>query len=243
MSYRWQSAVRTETGNVRELNEDACLDLSARGVWAVADGMGGHAAGDVASRLIVELLAQVRSHDRFSGLVDDVEDRVLDANARLHAMSRQGYPPRIIGSTIAVLLAFGGHCLSAWAGDSRVYRSRGGRLHQITRDHSEIEDLIASGQLEREQAESHPSSNVITRAVGGAPRFFLDLAVERLQDGDRYLICSDGLYRELALEEMAQRLEAGTCTEACERLLDTALERECADNVTAVVVDFTATPS
>lgn len=237
-SFRWQSASRSEVGNVRKLNEDACLDLPARGLWIVADGMGGHEAGEVASRMVVDELGRITNHDRFSEFVDDVEDTVLDVNRRLYAMANSGPAPKVIGCTLAGMLTFGGYCLSVWAGDSRVYRLRQGAMKKITRDHSEVEEMIARGEIREEDAELHPSANVITRAVGGVERLFLDLTIDALEHGDRYLICSDGLYKDLDAEEIEARLGVGDCLDACGELIETALSRECPDNVTVVVVDF-----
>ncbi len=241
-TFRWTSASRTDVGNKRQVNEDACLDLPARGLWVVADGMGGHAAGDVASQALVSKLNGVDSHDKFSEFVEDVEDRVLDVNRRLHEMSTEGDEARVVGSTLAALLAFGPNVLSMWAGDSRVYRLRqGDLLKQVTRDHSEVEEMIAQGTLDAESALDHPAANVVTRAVGGMPDLYIDLELGELEDKDRYLICSDGLFKDLAEEEIEEIVFEGSCTDACERLIDTALERECADNVTVVVVEFNET--
>jgi protein phosphatase len=237
-NFRWQSASKSIVGNVRELNEDACLDLPARGLWVVADGMGGHQAGDVASHMVVNELGRLDSHDRFSAFVDDVEDRLLKVNANLYAMANSGPEPQVIGCTFAGMLAFGAHCLSVWAGDSRVYRRRDARLRQVTKDHSEVEEMIARGEISEEDAQSHPSANIITRAVGGIANLFLDFALDAIADGDRYLICSDGLYKDLAVDEIDACLSRGDCTEACGELIDTVLARECADNVSVIVVDF-----
>jgi protein phosphatase len=237
-AFRWQSAARSEVGNVRKLNEDACLDLSARGLWVVADGMGGHAAGDVASKMVTDNLRGVDNHDKLSALVNDVEDRVLDANRRLYAMAAVGDGNKIIGCTVAALLANGRHCVCAWAGDSRVYRMRGGTLEQITRDHSEVEELLERGEISKESASAHAAQNIVTRAVGGAEQLFLEYTVHEIRDGDRFLICSDGLYKELPDEKLVEQLGNPSCVDACDDLLDTALAGECADNVTAIVVDF-----
>jgi serine/threonine protein phosphatase PrpC len=242
-AFRWQSASRTDVGNVRKLNEDAYLDLPASGLWVVADGMGGHDAGELASRMVVRELSGVPTHERFSDFVDDVEDRVLKVNQQLFSMSHEGAVPRVIGCTFAGVLAFGGHCLSVWAGDSRVYRSRDGKLERITRDHSEVEELVARGEITAAEAELHPSANVITRAVGGVERLFLDLRVDALRDGDRFLICSDGLYKDLEFREIEAQLGEGNCIDACGRLIDTALSRECLDNITVIVVDFSRVES
>ena len=101
-----------------------------------------------------------------------------------------------------------------------------------------LEEMIERGAIDEDSAEDHPSANVITRAVGGSERLYLDLKVEEIEDKDRYLICSDGLYKELSDEEMTERLGSGGCVDACAALMETALERECSDNVTAVVVEF-----
>lgn len=237
-AFRWQSAARSEVGNVRKLNEDACLDLSARGLWVVADGMGGHAAGDIASRMVTDNLRGVDNHDKLSALVDDVEDRVLDANRRLYSMAMLGDDQKIIGCTVVALLASGKHCVCAWAGDSRVYRLRDGKLEQITRDHSEVEELLERGEISKESASAHAAQNIVTRAVGGAEQLFLDYTLDEIRDGDRFLICSDGLYKELPEDKLVGKLGNPSCVSACDELLDAALSGECSDNVTAIVVDF-----
>ena len=237
-SFRWQSAGRSEVGNVRKLNEDAFLDLSARGLWVVADGMGGHAAGDVASRMVTDKLRDVAPHDKLSAFVNDVEDRVLAANERLYTMATQDAEQRIIGCTVVALLVDHAHCMSVWAGDSRVYRLRDGELTRLTRDHSEVQELLDRGEINDVSAETHAAQNVVTRAVGGTERLFLDYALHELKNGDRFLLCSDGLYKELSVADMTEQLSIPSCVDACDKLLVTALGRDCADNVTAIVVDF-----
>lgn len=237
-SFKWLSASLTHVGTVREINEDAVLDVPSRGLWVVADGMGGHAAGDVASQMIVENLRQVPAVKKLSSFVNVVEDRLLDANQKLYEMSISGAEQRVIGSTVAALLAFENHCLCVWVGDSRVYRLRDGRLEQITRDHSEVEELLEQGLITPEAATTHPAGNVITRAVGGASELLVDLNLHELRKGDRFLICSDGLYKELSCVDMRDRLANGSCKQVCQNLVDTALARNCTDNVTVVVVEF-----
>jgi serine/threonine protein phosphatase PrpC len=122
--FSWTSSSRTDVGNERQVNEDACLDLPSHGLWVVADGMGGHAAGDVASQMLVGKLSGIDIHDKLSVFVDDVEDRVLEVNRRLHDMSFEGDEPKVMGSTLAALLAHENHVVSMWVGDSRVYRLR-----------------------------------------------------------------------------------------------------------------------
>jgi serine/threonine protein phosphatase PrpC len=222
---------------VRTHNEDAVLELPAAGLWAVADGMGGHAAGDVASRMIVEALCGVTRRERPSELLDDVEDRLCAVNSQLYRTAAAG-KGGMCGSTVAVLLAFGGYCLSVWAGDSRIYRSRAGLLSCITRDHTEVQALLDEGVLDAAAAGQHGSQNVITRAVGGAQDLYLDLELRELQHRDRYLLCSDGLYKELADERLAAHLAANDPEGACRALLKEALGGVCSDNVSVAVVQF-----
>jgi serine/threonine protein phosphatase Stp1 len=236
-AFTWRSAAVTSQGNVRTHNEDAVLELPAAGLWAVADGMGGHNAGDVASRMIVEALCGVTRRERPSELLDDVEDRLCAVNERLYRTSLAG-EGGVCGSTVAVLLAFGSHCLSVWAGDSRIYRSRAGVLACITRDHSEVQAMVDEGVLDAAAAGRHTAQNVITRAVGGGPELYLDLELRELEHRDRYLLCTDGLYKELADERLAAHLAANDPEGACRVLLKQALAGTCSDNVSIAVVEF-----
>ena len=146
--------------------------------------------------------------------------------------------PLLIGSTVAALLAFDRYCVTVWAGDSRVYLLRENKLSMVSRDHSEVQNLVDQGLVAAEDAESHPQANIITRAVGGAESLYLDYVLRELTDGDRFLICSDGLFKDVTEPEIQQFLDKGSCAEASKTLLDLALSRECKDNVTVVVVDF-----
>jgi type VI secretion system protein ImpM len=234
--FSWRSAAATSPGNVRSHNEDAVLELPAAGLWAVADGMGGHEAGDVASRMIVEELRSVATPSGLSELRDEVESRLCAVNAELYRGSlRQG---RTSGSTVAVLLAHDRHCLSLWAGDSRVYRLRDGELTCITHDHSAVQALVDQGVLDEKSAAVHGAANVITRAVGGASELCLDGELRLLEDGDGYLLCSDGLYKELSDAAMASHVAGKRPEEACEALVAQALRGACNDNVSVVVVEF-----
>jgi serine/threonine protein phosphatase PrpC len=233
--FTWRSAAATIVGNVRTRNEDAVLELPSVGLWAVADGMGGHNAGDVASQMVVMTLANVRNHQRASALLDEVEDRLHAVNDHLIEFAgKEG----IAGSTVAVLLALDRHVLSLWAGDSRIYRSRKGQLAQLTRDHSETQEMLDDGRLSPLDLIRRQSSNVITRAVGGAADLFLDIELSPLQDGDRYLLCTDGLHKELSERELARYLAHRRPDEACQALLWCAERGVCDDNVSAVVVRF-----
>jgi serine/threonine protein phosphatase Stp1 len=218
--FTWESAAATTVGNVRARNEDAILELPAVGLWAVADGMGGHSGGDIASQMVVQALAGVRDHERASALLDEVEDRLREVNDHLYLHSAAD-GNGISGTTVAVLLALQRHVISLWAGDSRVYRSRNGELAQLTCDHSDVQ-----------------ASNVITRAVGGAPQLFLDIRLTELQHRDQYLLCTDGLYKELSDQDLTQHLARFDVAQACQSLMKCALGGVCGDNVSAIVVEF-----
>jgi serine/threonine protein phosphatase PrpC len=241
--FTWRSASQTHPGCVREINEDACLERPDIGLWVVADGMGGHRAGDVASRMIVESLRGVARHARPSSFVDDLEDRVFEVNRRLHEQARAEAASVTMGSTIVAVFSFERYALCLWAGDSRAYRLRAGALEQISRDHSQVEEMVEHGEIGAESAETHPLANVITRAVGGAEDLYLDLDLEELRDRDRYLLCSDGLYKTLSRAEIGELLARGAPPDACEALLSLSLERSAADNVTIAVIDFEQTDS
>lgn len=236
--FTWRSSARTDPGRVRAVNEDAFLERPDIGLWVVADGMGGHEAGDVASHMLVDQLARLGPQARMSGFVDAVEGQVLDVNSRLFGMGHRKSAKRTIGSTVVALLACGSHSLSVWAGDSRVYVYRAGHLQAVTRDHSQVEELIEQGLILRVDAERHPEANVITRAVGATDSLCLDLELRDLQEQDRYLLCSDGLYKEVSEPEIAELLGTGTCAEASLALVNLTLERGAHDNVTVVVVDI-----
>jgi serine/threonine protein phosphatase PrpC len=232
IGFSWRSASATSKGNVRGENEDAVLDRPDVGLWVVADGMGGHNAGGVASAMIVEALAGLTRQSSPSALLNELEDRLIGVNDRLYRLSLDNQAG-MSGSTLVALLAFERHCLSIWAGDSRAYRNREGTLEQITHDHSEEQEMIDVGA-----SIEAVSSNVITRAVGGSKDLFLDIELRELRNHDRYLLCSDGLYRELSDADMAHHLTGNDPEGACKALMKQALSGRCSDNVSVIVVQF-----
>jgi len=234
--FRWISAAATHVGKVRQVNEDAMLERGDIGLWAVADGMGGHHAGDVASSSIVNILGEMHPSNRLSAYVDEVEDRILAINERLRRMAAEHEDNRTIGSTIVAMLAQDSHCAFLWAGDSRVYRSRDDQCVQITRDHSQVEEMVQQGLILREDAEQHPAANIITRAVGASDNLYIDVDIEELMDGDTYLLCSDGLYKHITDEEIAELLKTKNINDIPHQLINTTLERGAIDNVTVIAV-------
>ncbi len=234
---RWVSSARTDPGAEREINEDAYLERPDIGLWAVADGMGGHARGEVASAMVVGSLREVAQPLALSAYVDEVEDQILGVNSRLRAYAAER-GLKTIGATVAALLVFRQHAVCLWAGDSRVYRYRNRRLEQLTRDHALVEDLVGMGIVNRAEAENHPHANLVTRAVGAAERLHLDVDVCDVRTGDIFLLCSDGLSRELSERNIANALKKHGVHGASNALIDMALARRARDNVTAVTVEI-----
>lgn len=237
---RWTSAAATDPGRVRPVNEDAYLDRPDLGLWAVADGMGGHAAGDLASRLVAQALETVPPPVFLGRAAFELRRRLADANRQLRSEARrQG--KHIIGSTVAVLIALGEHCVLLWAGDSRIYRLRRGVLRRLSHDHSQVEELVEQGLLAREAAERHPAANIVTRAVGADDELEVDAQIYPIGNGDRFLLCTDGLTREMPERAILPVLSRGTAKENAEMLVHDACERGATDNVTGVVVHFSMT--
>ena len=232
---QWNSRAISHVGAVRKNNEDSYLHRPDLGLWVVADGMGGHAAGDVASQTVVECMTQIPSNGSLSSLVEAAEDKLLEANRRLLALAVNQHQ-RTIGSTAVALLARGGFAACLWAGDSRVYRVRGKKTERLTQDHAMVEDLVSSGLMSRDEAISHPQANRITRAVGAMPGLFIDVEMFPIEPNDIYVLCSDGLYKELSDAEIGKTLNGNE--QAVDALINLALERRARDNVTAIAVKF-----
>jgi protein phosphatase len=232
---QWSSAARSHPGRVRQVNEDAGLEQPKRGLWAVADGMGGHSLGEFASRVAVRCLLDLPDMDDLEQRVEAAKARLQDANRRLRAEAARRDVP-MIGTTIVALLAAGSRCACVWAGDSRIYLFRAGRLRQLTRDHSQLEMARAQHALSSDETLDRPPANVITRAVGGDDTLELDDVQLDVFDGDVFLLCSDGLSGEVSELAIEQALLLGHCRVATETLVDLALERGGSDNITAVVV-------
>ncbi len=233
MQWVWRSAQQTHRGNRRRNNEDALLSRSGDRLWVVADGMGGHQAGEVASQAITAALAAVALDGPLSAQVDVVEDALLAVNdeLRLHARSCGA---TTIGSTVVSMIADGSLGVVLWAGDSRLYRLRGRRLEQITRDHNPISDLLDAGTVSEAEALT-AETNIITRAVGGQPRLYLDLAVFDIACDDTFLLCTDGLYRELDDHALRDALRGDSLDGAAETLLERCLRGPARDNVSLVI--------
>ena len=223
----------TNRGMVRDRNEDSILTDPTGTLWAVADGMGGYGNGDVASDIVIDCLAKIPDGvDPGPALVarlKEANELVLERQ-RLPGMGR-------MGATVVAVLISRAVAHVAWAGDSRAYLLRGGRLRPLTRDHSVVQEMVDRGELSPEEAESHPESNMVTRAVGGGDELEVDLVSVPLSVGDRLLLCSDGLTR-CVYEQTVEALlrDASGPEDACQKLLREALDSGAPDNVSAITV-------
>ncbi len=236
-AFVFTSCGRTHCGKVRPYNEDAFMARDDIGVWAVADGMGGHTSGDYASNLIVENLTATAPPTSARDLMQDIKARLQAAHTTLQQAAVERGPGTVIASTVVVLMAFQRHYACLWAGDSRIYLARDGGISQLTHDHSYVQELIDGGMLAPERANSHPYANVVTRAVGTEHALDLDVATGELGPNDRFVLCSDGLTRLASDEQIAAILAAKPPEAAADALIDAALDGGARDNVTAVVVD------
>ena len=227
----------THPGTVRTHNEDAMVCRPDTGLWAVADGAGGHRAGEVASGMIATSLDGIPAALSAEECLGQVRLRLSAVHAALRERAaREGGEGSMIASTVVVLLIRNGHFVCLWVGDSRVYLLRDGLMEQITRDHSLVQALVDAGDLSAAEAERHPQANVITRAVGADdPMLELDKVTGTLSPGDRFLLCSDGLCKTLDNGTMASLV--ADQDHPADRLIAAALAAGARDNVTAVVVE------
>lgn len=232
----WKSAALTDPGVVRKLNEDAILSRPDAGLWAVADGMGGHELGDFASATVVEALESIGNIARLSDFVDAVEDALANANTNLLDYARANFGNATMGSTVAAMVIRDKIGVCLWAGDSRLYRYRRHKLEQLSRDHSQVEEMVQMGIISRSEAANHPQSNVITRAVGVEPGLYIEVTAFSARIGDTFLLCSDGLYGALDEDEIAASLAARDVEQSSEQLIAKSVASGAKDNVSVVIV-------
>ncbi|WP_058301650.1 Stp1/IreP family PP2C-type Ser/Thr phosphatase [Gorillibacterium timonense] len=240
-----RTASRTDIGNVRVVNEDRALvvpELQGLTLAIVADGMGGHQAGDTASQLAVELI-----HERLHGIEPDEPSAVNEeklaaaiasANTRIYEMARSQEQFNGMGTTVVVVLADANGLLVAHIGDSRAYLYQDGKLAQLTEDHSLVYELVRSGQLTKEEAEKHPRRNVLIRALGTDASVNADIRYYPWKPGDIALLCSDGLSGMISEPVIEQLLGAGRDLEkTADSLVELALAEGGDDNITVVLLE------
>lgn len=231
---QWQAWGHTECGPVRKHNEDALAVLGPHGPWVVADGMGGHAHGEVASQAVVDALkAPAQGDDTHP--VDQLRAKLQGVNAQLFALTQEQGLKRM-GTTVVAAVAHGWTLSVLWAGDSRLYRLRQGQLQLVTHDHSMVAELLRRGQITAEQAQAHPYGHVITRAVGSEPQVQLDELELEVQPGDRYLLCSDGLSNALTAQELGRLWRPADDAQSAVTALMQAALPVAKDNLSALVM-------
>ena len=229
----------THVGAVRKHNEDNFVNRTDLGVWAVADGAGGHQSGEIASAAIAEALNDLPPSLSAGEVLAEVRLRLESVHQSLSAEAARLGAQTMIVSTVVVLIIRDDYFACLWAGDSRAYLLRDGELQQITRDHSLVQQLVEAGAVRPEDAEQHPQANVITRAVGVIGEALeLEKVSGPLYPGDRFLLCSDGLSKTLTEQEVSSLLSAPAGVAIPDAMVAATLERRGRDNVTAVVVGY-----
>jgi len=236
----FHSRAATHAGTANRLNEDAYVNRPDLGLWAVADGAGGHESGEVASAEVAGLLQTVGEGLSAGEVLLEVRSRLEGAHARLRKMASARGAGVMVATTVVVVLARDEHFACLWAGDSRAYLWRGHALTRITRDHTLVQAMVESGEITEAESFGHPQGNVITNAIGADNDFLeLEKRTGQLMPGDRLLLCSDGLFKAISEEQVAELL-SGDGDGGAERLVIAALAAQATDNITVVTIAFDA---
>lgn len=237
--FDWSSYGITDRGKVRKQNEDALMSNDDNGHWAVADGMGGHSAGNVASEMIVKHLARLEQSGDFADFIDQIEDSLIQVNKNLVDMVNGS--DSIVGSTVVGMALRERQAIYYWAGDSRLYLFRDDSLVQLSVDHTAVQELLDKNVITIEQARNHPEKNIITRAIGSDIEIFVEFSNIEVRCGDVFLLCSDGLEKELSDEEVEQiiRTHDRDIIVSTKALVNEVLVRGSRDNVTVILVQIT----
>jgi serine/threonine protein phosphatase PrpC len=219
---------------VRSHNEDSYVARDREGLWAVADGMGGHEGGEWASGRIVRELGRVETDKGFEASCAAATEAILDANRQILAEGKKR--GKRMGSTLVMLIVEGPRYAVLWAGDSRAYLMRGGTLVQLSRDHTQVQEMVARGLMTAEQALGHPMGHILSRAVGVQKDVEIDRADGEVQSGDIFLLCSDGLHGVVADAEIAGHFAREAPERALDQLVELTLANGAPDNVTGIAV-------
>jgi serine/threonine protein phosphatase Stp1 len=230
---RLEDEVGTHQGCVRAANEDSFVSRPRDGIWAVADGMGGHTNGQFASSVVAKAIAEAATHDTIEGTFEAVANAVYAANDEIFALAQARGEQ--MGTTVVALVFFEMEFAVLWAGDSRAYLYRDGDLHQLTRDHTQVQEMVDRGLLSKEEAEDHPMGHVLARAVGVQQAVEVDAIGDTARSGDVFLLCSDGLHGVLTNSEIVRIIDAPG-GQSAEKLVEACLENGAPDNVTVTIV-------
>lgn len=234
MTYIRYSAT-THVGKKRKINEDSILALPDQRVWVVSDGMGGHQGGDYASQTVVDVVAMMDPSLEPAQKVPALRAALAKAHETIWQESLA--KNATIGATVVTFMIAQEHFACFWAGDSRLYRLQGGSIEMLTVDHSMVASLVLSGQMSWDEAEQHPQSNAITRAVGVGEELEIDKIRGEVFSGDRFLLCSDGLTKYATFEMLERILSKEPIETVAEKLQQVALDGGADDNISIIVVD------
>lgn len=233
----------SDVGMLREINQDSFLMLENKEkeiiAFGVADGLGGHNAGELASALCMDILREYFniSNKFYEEMKKEVKGIIEYANKRILDFANENKEAAGMGTTLTLCIYHEGECFIVHIGDSRCYKINKDEIKQITVDHSLVSHMVASGEITKEEAEHHPNRNIITNALGTQEEFFIDTYVEKLKKGDIILICSDGLSEHVENEEIKEIVNSNDLDTAKHLLIDRANENGGSDNITVVLFD------
>ncbi|MGZ8143362.1 MAG: PP2C family protein-serine/threonine phosphatase [Methylosarcina sp.] len=232
----WTSHAATHIGKIRKINQDTFLNLPEKQLWMVADGMGGHSFGELASAAIAEALQNLEPEKDIGAMVTKIYRELSNVNRSLVELANVNGHDSVIGSTVVILLARRRHCVCLWSGDSRIYLFRNAKLKQLTRDHNYLSQMLDEGHSVTEAA-NNSYAQTLTHAVGADPELYLDAHIQEIRPGDIYLLCSDGLNKEIDDAEIESILSnhSDQLEQAVSALMDLTLSQGARDNTTVVL--------
>ena len=230
----WISYGLTHTGKIRKTNQDTFLNLPEKHLWMVADGMGGHQAGELASGAIADALKSFKFSKTLGATIKAIYCELMKVNCQLVDLASESGENTVIGSTVAILLAWQQHCVCLWSGDSRIYLFRKGKLRQLSRDHNYESKFLSNG-YSIEEVKIQPFMQTLTHAIGGEDELYLEAQIQEIRPGDTFLLCSDGLNKEVNDTEIESILNTTPIDQVASQLLECSLEAGGRDNITVVV--------
>jgi serine/threonine protein phosphatase PrpC len=230
----WTSCARTHTGRVRKVNQDAFVNYPDKCLWIVADGIGGHKDGGIASNAIVGAFKQFEPEKTIGASTKKIYQELDRINSVLVKQAAVAGENLVVGSTVAILYVNQQRCVVVWSGDSRIYLFRRGRLKRLTYDHNNESKLLAEG-FSSEEIKVHPYAQILTHAIGGELEVYLDAQIQEIKLGDVFLLCSDGLNKEVSDSEIEHALTQMPYQQALNFLMDLSLQRGGRDNITIIL--------
>lgn len=232
--FRIESGAKTHTGCVRDHNEDAFVAREEIGLWAVADGMGGHEGGEWASAKIVEKLGELDLPEDFDAACQAIAEAIRAANRAIILEARRR--AKQMGSTVVALLVRDERYALLWVGDSRGYLLRDGEMKQLSHDHTQVQEMVARGIMSPQDAVGHPMGHILSRAVGVRDEVEVDIVTGEVWPGDVYLICSDGLHGYVDEADVVRLLSQGAPEDVADQLIELTLAKGAPDNVTVIAI-------